>query len=55
MPSVGLTLTHEQVSLATHVVEPFDVTAILVVPEEEETVLPDGTDTVQGAPACVSS
>ena len=47
VPLEGLILTQEQLSLADHELTLFDVTAKLVVPEEEVTVLPDGTETVQ--------
>jgi len=56
VPLDGLILTQEQLSLAVHVLEPFDVTAMLLVPEEDVTELPDGTDTVHaGVPVSSKS
>ena len=46
-PLEGERETQEQLSLADHEETPFDVTEILLVPKLDETVLPDGTETVQ--------
>ena len=54
VPLDGERETQEQLSLADQVDEPFDVTEILRFPELYETVLPDRTETVQGAASCVS-
>jgi hypothetical protein len=47
IPLDGEIETQLQLSLAIQVETPFDVTGIFWAPELEETVVPEGTDTVQ--------